>query len=190
LIDTFKDLRLVGGTSLALQIGHRVSVDLDFFGKLNVDEIAIRNSLNQIGEVRLLHKTENIFIYTIDGIKVDIVNYPYPWLANVVDNNLKLADIRDIAAMKLAAITGRGTKKDFIDLYYLLGDFSLDELIAFYEQKFQDGSVFMVLRSLVYFDDAEEELMPKIFENLDWEIVKQTISEKVKSFITNDEDIQ
>lgn len=180
----FNELRLVGGTSLALQIGHRVSDDLDFFGKLDADEISISNALNQIGEVKLLYKTENIHIYTIDGIKVDIVNYPYPWIDDVVaGSNLQLANKKDIAAMKLAAITGRGTKKDFIDLYFLLKEYSLSQIIKFYEQKYHDGSVFMVLRSLVYFDDADEEIMPKMFKTSDWESVKQSISEDLKRYI-------
>ncbi|RLD26058.1 MAG: hypothetical protein DRI54_03600 [Bacteroidetes bacterium] len=183
-IDIFKELRLVGGTSLALQIGHRISVDLDFFGKLDADEISIRKALNQIGEVKLLHKTENINIFTIDGIKVDLVNYPYPWLYDVVkEDNLQLADKKDIAAMKLAAIIGRGTKKDFIDLFFLLKEYSLSQLIMLYEQKYDDGSTFMVLRSLVYFDDADDELMPNIFEALDWELIKKSISDDLKSYI-------
>ena len=183
-VEIFNNLRLVGGTSLALQIGHRNSVDLDFFGKLEADEYAISNALNQIGEVKLLYKTENINICTVDGIKVDIVNYPYPWLADVIEeDNLHMAAKKDIAAMKLAAIIGRGTKKDFIDLYFLLKYYSLSQLIAFYEQKYHDGSVFMVLRSLVYFDDADGELMPKMFEELDWEKVKQKISEELNNYI-------
>ena len=175
---------MVGGTSLALQTGHRISVDLDFFGKLDADEIAIRNALNQIGEVKLIHKTENINIFTIDGIKVDMVNYPYPWLEGIVgEDYLQLANKKDIAAMKLAAILGRGTKKDFIDLFFLLKEYSLSQLIEFYEQKYHDGSVFMVLRSLVYFDDADDELMPKMFEDLDWEMLKKSISEDLKNYI-------
>jgi len=183
-IDIFKELRLVGGTSLALQIGHRISVDLDFFGKLDADEISIRKALNLIGEVKLIHKTENINIFTIDGIKVDMVNYPYPWLDDVLEeDHLQLADKKDISAMKLAAILGRGTKKDFIDLFFLLKEYSLRQLLEFYEQKYHDGSVFMVLRSLVYFDDADDELMPKMFEDLDWKLIKKSISKDLKSYI-------
>jgi predicted nucleotidyltransferase component of viral defense system len=183
-VDIFKDLRLVGGTSLALQIGHRISVDLDFFGLLTADEISIRNALNQIGEINLLFKTENINIFTIDGIKVGIVNYPYPWLKDVIEeDHLRLAGKTDIAAMKLAAIVGRGTKKDFIDLFFLLKEYSLSELITYYEQKYHDGSVFMVLRSLAFFDDADDELMPKMFEHLNWERVKESIAENLKNYV-------
>ena len=188
-VDIFKNLRLVGGTALALQIGHRVSVDLDFFGNLEADNISVMQALNKIGDVKTIQNTENIHIYTINGIKVAIVNYPYPWLAPIVNQDgLCLAAVTDIAAMKLAAITGRGSKKDFIDIYVLLKQFSLYQLIEFYKQKYHDGSVFLVLRSLAYFDDADDELMPKLFKTLSWEAVKTSISEALKTYINNNAD--
>ncbi|MFA7232362.1 MAG: nucleotidyl transferase AbiEii/AbiGii toxin family protein [Victivallaceae bacterium] len=118
-LPVFANLRLVGGTSLALQIGHRKSIDLDLFGKIESDEFSVAGALNNTGQVTVLKKSKNINIYTINGIKVDIVNYPYPWLKDtLVEDNLKLANIEDIAAMKLAAITNRGTKKNFVDLFF------------------------------------------------------------------------
>lgn len=184
-VDIFKKLRLVGGTSLALQIGHRISVDLDFFGLLEADKISVINALHKIGKVRTIHRTENINIYTVNNIKIDIVNYPYPWLSNrVIKDKLYLADVKDIAAMKLAVITGRGSKKDFVDIYFLLKRYMLDELLNFYNQKYHDGSVFLVLRSLAYFDDAESDLMPKMLETLSWEEVKATISGALKEYVS------
>lgn len=94
----FNDLRLVGGTSLALQIGHRISVDLDLFGSLEADEIAITYALRKYKETTQLKNTQNIRVYLINGIKVDLVNYPYPWLNDVVVvDQLKLATVHDIA---------------------------------------------------------------------------------------------
>jgi predicted nucleotidyltransferase component of viral defense system len=181
--DLFSNLRLVGGTSLALQIGHRISVDIDLFGDLKCDNITLNNTLKSLAQYRIIQQTENIHIYNIENIKVDVVNYPYPWLqAPVTKDGLTLAAIEDIAAMKLAAITGRGSKKDFIDLYFLLQRFSLKEMLNLYLKKYNEGSVFMVLRSLAYFDDAEEELMPKMFVDIKWEKVKETIIDKLKSF--------
>jgi len=183
-IDIFNNLRLVGGTSLALQIGHRISVDIDLFGKLDADDISIKRELNKLGELKTLHKTENINIHTVDGVKVDIVNYPYPWLENEVPNSdLRLASKGDIGAMKLAAITGRGTKKDFIDLFFLLKEFSLGELLEFYNEKYHDGSIFIVLRSLVYFEDADSDLMPNMMEDISWAMVKESIINAVKNQI-------
>lgn len=76
---------MVGGTSLALQIGHRKSIDIDLFGKLDVDEIEIAKILAGLGKTTILNKTKNINIYLIDGIKVDLVNYHYPWLEEVTN---------------------------------------------------------------------------------------------------------
>jgi len=183
-IPMFTDLRLVGGTGLALQIGHRKSIDLDLFGKLDADLFAVSKSLNNLGTVSVLKKSENINIYLIDGIKVDIVNYPYPWLMDVVvEDSFQLANIKDITAMKLSAITNRGTKKDFIDIFFLLKEFSLAEMLDFYSQKYRDGTEFLVLKSLSYFDDAEEEEMPMMFYNLDWTAVKNHICTTLNNYL-------
>jgi predicted nucleotidyltransferase component of viral defense system len=172
----FNQLRLVGGTSLALQIGHRISVDLDLFGTLNEDIIDINSSLQQIGQVTQLKNSKNINIYILNGVKLDLVNYPYPWLEETVQHNgLRLAHKNDIAAMKIAAITGRGTKKDFIDIYFLLEDMPLEKIMKFYQKKFKDGSLFMALKSLIYFDDAEEDEMPNMLIPVSWNDVMNTI---------------
>ena len=107
----FTDLRLVGGTGLALQIGHRKSIDIDLFGNITADEYEISQQLAEIGATTVLSKTKNINLYLIESVKVDIVNYHYPWLEKpITESGLILAGMKDIAAMKLAAITGRGTK--------------------------------------------------------------------------------
>ncbi len=184
-LDVFKPLRLVGGTSLALQLGHRNSIDIDLFGKINLDKDLIIKELKKIGNVKTIHFTENINIFTVNKIKVDIVNYEYPWLENdIIEDDIKMAGLKDIAAMKLSAITGRGTMKDFIDIYFLLKHFSLKEVISFYEQKYNDGSVFLVLKSLAYFDDADEDVMPKMFDTISWHKVKETIKKNIRKLNT------
>ncbi len=176
-IDFFKNLRLVGGTSLALQIGHRKSIDLDLFGKLNADIFEINNALAEIGEITILRNSKNIHVYLVNGIKVDIVNYSYPWLQDMITTDeLRLAGCMDIAAMKLAAITGRGYKKDFIDLHFLLNQMSLKEMLNSYVDKFKDGSLFLVLKSLIYFDDAEEDELPVMLVPVEWQEVKGNIT--------------
>lgn len=118
-IPAFSNLRLVSGTSLALQIGHRKSIDINLFGNINADNITISKSIDKIAEVTSLKKSKNINIYLINDIKVDVVNYHYKWLENpIIKDDIVLAGKKDIAAMKLSAITGRGTKKDFIDLFF------------------------------------------------------------------------
>lgn len=177
----FDNLILVGGTSLALQIGHRISIDIDLFGKIDIEKIELNNLLSSYGEVVEIQQTKNINIYILNGVKTDIVNYSYPWLKQpILTEGLKLAGKEDIAAMKLSAITGRGSKKDFIDMYFLLQKFSLPEMLSFYEQKYSDGSVFMVLRSLSYFDDAEEDVMPRMLVDVSWKKVKEKIISELK----------
>ena len=180
----FSQMRLVGGTSLALQIGHRKSIDIDLFGLLNVDFDALTDELKTIGDVIVLGNSKNIHTYLIDEIKVDIVHYEYPWLKDkIVSGEIHLAAIEDIAAMKLSAIIGRGSKKDFIDLYYILQQFDVAQLMSFYGQKFRDGSSFLVLKSLVYFEDADNEAMPLMFEDLSWEEVKITIQKAHAGYV-------
>ncbi len=182
-VPEFSALRLVGGTALALQIGHRKSIDLDLFGGLFSDSLTINKRLNEIGETILLKETENIHLYVIDNIKVDIVNYSYEWLNEpIIDDGVILADKCDIAAMKLLAITGRGTKKDFVDLYFLLQNYGLDEILNFYKNKYYDGSLFLVLKSLSYFDDAEKNPNPFMLKPFDWKNAKSYIEQTISSY--------
>lgn len=81
--------------------------------------------------------------------------------------------------MKLNAIAGRGSKKDFIDLYFLLNDFSLKQMLGFYNEKYFDGSEFLVLKSLSYFEEADYQPQPKMFLEFDWEICKQKITDEL-----------
>jgi hypothetical protein len=182
-VPDFSNLRLVGGTALALQLGHRKSIDIDLFGKIDSDELAISKELDKIGSVTRLKKSENINIYTINGIKVDIVNYHYKWLEKpIIEDNLILADKKDIAAMKLSAITGRGLKKDFIDLFFLLKHYNLKQMLGFYNQKYYDGSIFMVLKSLSYFDDANNDESPVMLKQENWENIKEYIRNALKLY--------
>ena len=181
-IEAFSNLRLVGGTALALQIGHRESVDIDLFGTIDFEEE--EKNIELEGNIEVLKKSRNINVLSINKIKVDIVNYRYPWIAQMLkENDFRLASIKDIGAMKLNAITGRGTKKDFVDLYYLLKMFSLKELFHFYSEKFDDGNLFLVKKSLNYFDDAEPEPMPIMKDNITWDEIKLFLQELTSKFI-------
>lgn len=185
-IDEFSSLILAGGTSLALQIGHRQSIDLDLFGKIEADDLEISKILNSIGKVTPLKKSKNINIYLIDKIKVDLVNYHYPWIDKVItEKDIRLASKIDIVAMKLAAITGRGTKKDFIDLFFLLKSFSLSEMLDFYKQKYNDASEVLVLKSLSYFEDANADEEPKMLKKINWNTIKNKITTELKSYLNN-----
>jgi hypothetical protein len=182
-IPQFADFRLVGGTALALQIGHRKSVDLDLFGQTRLEISEFEDYIREAGisDVKQYNRTKYIVQFFIEGIKTDIVNYKYDWIAPaVVDEAVVMADVKDIAAMKLSAIIGRGRKKDFIDMFFLLKTFSLKELIGFYRQKYSDNLLFALLRSLTYFEDAEQDAMPEMLIPTDWFDVKDKISAEVK----------
>lgn len=182
------EMRLVGGTSLALQIGHRKSIDIDLFGNLSSDYNSLIDELKTLGEVVPLKNSKNIHSLLINEIKVDIVNYEYKWLSNKISaDNLYLATIDDIAAMKLNAIIGRGSKKDFIDLFFILKDYSLATIMGFYTKKYTDGSAFLVLKSLVYFEDADKQEMPFMFNNITWQAVKDNIKKAHASYMTQNE---
>ena len=168
--------RLVGGTALALQLGHRKSIDLDLFGRINADSQELQEALRTIGTLTILSDSKNIHIYVLNEVKIDIVNYTYPWLSDVVcKDGIRLASPKDIAAMKITAVEGRGTKKDFVDIYFLLKRYSLKKILDFYSRKYPDSSSFMAMKSLAYFEDAEEEPMPYMFIDVSWDEIKQNI---------------
>lgn len=174
--------RLVGGTALALQYGHRSSVDLDFFGKIPNNE-DLHFILSSIGNFQIISETKNIKSYFLDNIKIDFVNYQYPWLDYpIFEDGIRLASFKDIAAMKVNAIEGRGTKKDFVDMYFLLQHYNLNNILSFYEEKYPEHSIFRALMSMTYFEDAELQPMPKMFESINWEEIKKYICEQVERY--------
>lgn len=177
--------RLVGGTALALQLGHRSSIDLDLFGGISCDDIQLRTMLASHGQLQVINLSQNVKLFTIDGIKVDIVNYDSEWIDVMVKhNNLRLASVPEIAAMKIRAIIGRGTRKDFVDLYYLLQIFSLEEIMALFRKKYPDVNDFIAIRSLTYFEDAEQAPMPRMIDtSITWENMKSHILDSVKTLI-------
>ena len=182
-----EQMRLVGGTALALQYGHRRSIDLDFFGHTTEDVDELTQCLSDcVDDIVRRNCTNRIKAYILNDIKVDIVNYDYPWIDTpVIENGIRLASHKDIAAMKVNAIIGRGTKKDFIDVYFLLQHFSFEELIKLYLKKYADGSEYRALLSMTYFADADPQPMPFMFENVGWETVKYKIRKEVEDYTQN-----
>lgn len=177
----FENSRLVGGTALALQLGHRKSIDLDLFGSIEASPEEIYDACKEIGNLEISKASKNINIYWIDGVKVDCVNYPYEWLEECkVVEGIRLASFVDIAAMKISAIINRGTKKDFIDLYFLLKEMSLNCILDLYERKYPEGSRFIAIKSLTYFEDAESDPMPYMFSDITWNEIKTTIIAEVQ----------
>ena len=178
------NMRLVGGTALALQYGHRRSVDLDFFGQTTESVEELSEALKEYtGGLTLLSASKTIRVYRIRDVKVDIVNYNYPWIDEALkEEGLMLASPKDIAAMKVNAVMGRGTKKDFIDIYFLLQHYSFEQLMRFYLEKYADGTVYRALMSMTYFGDADPQPMPYMFVNVTWESIKQKILLEVERY--------
>lgn len=181
-VPEFSDMRLVGGTSLALQYGHRTSIDLDFFGTFDSDTL-FSEILRRYGQLSIIKESSRIKVYQLDGIKVDFVYYDYSWIEEPLQvDGLQLATPPDIAAMKINAIEGRGSKKDFIDLYYLLKHYTLEEILGFYKKKYPEHSVFRALISMSYFEDADMQPTPRMFAGISWDEIKQTILENLKQY--------
>ena len=184
-LSAFKDTRLVRGAALGLHFGHRTSMDLDLFGSWEPNP-PLELALSKCGAVEKTGGDGGTFqFFKVNGVKIDCVSYPYKWLAPaVVTDGIRLAGIPDIAAMKIAAVTNRGTRKDFVDVYFLLQRYSLEQLLDLYQAKYPDGNVYLALRSLVYFADAEEEVMPKVLHPIEWEKIKTAIQNAVREFAT------
>lgn len=177
-----KDCRLVGGTSLALQIGHRKSVDLDFFGQVDAMPEEIEEEFRKFGDLHVRKNSGNIHLFVLNGIHIDVVNFPFPWQKDlVIADGIRLAHIEDIAAMKITAVIGRGTKKDFVDIATLLDIYSLKQILSFYEAKYPNASSFMALKSLSYFEDAELQPLPYMFSDLSWEETKKRVLQAIQT---------
>ena len=182
-VPDLSSMRLVGGTALSLQLGHRTSVDLDFFGQFDPMK-SFRKVLVDRGHVVEGVETGDVQSLVVDGVKVDLVNYPYEWLSDALcQDGMRLAGLDDIVAMKLSAAANRGKKKDFIDIAVLLERFPVDQMFARYQRKFGVSEIAFALRGLTYFDDAEEDPMPKMFVSLTWDEVKTRILSAVRDFV-------
>jgi len=168
---------LVGGTALALQLGNRESIDLDMFSTADFSSNEVLSSLLNDYQIEVNNQLPQTLISTINQVKVDFIKFHYPFIRPfVVIENIRMAAVEDIAAMKLDAVTGRGSKKDFYDLFFLLQHYSIDDLFSFYAEKYPHQTTFHVMRSLTYFDDAEIQPNPIVFDKtITWEIVKQKI---------------
>lgn len=175
---------LVGGTALALQMGNRESIDLDLFSTTDFSSSEILSSLLFDYQIVVNNQHTQTLISTINQVKVDFIKFHYPFIRPfVILENIRMASIEDIAAMKLDAITGRGSKKDFYDLFFLLQHYSITDLFSFYSEKYPHQTTFHVIRSLSYFEDAEIQPNPLVFDKtITWEVVKQKIIATIQGF--------
>ncbi|NWG02167.1 MAG: nucleotidyl transferase AbiEii/AbiGii toxin family protein [Syntrophaceae bacterium] len=177
---------LGGGTTIALYLGHHHSVDLDgFTAKGVIDSALWAQHLRDQGIPFTTGQIERGTLHgTISGVRVSFLEYRYPLVKPLIiwpQMNCPLASLEDLACMKLSALSQRGSKKDFIDIYALgLKHFRLREMLRFYQQKYSVKDVGHVLYGLSYFDDADQERLPKMFWDVSWTIIKKTIQGWVK----------
>ena len=184
--DIIQNSYLGGGTALALQLGHRISYDLDFFTPLEFDEKLILPQLDSMG---LDFTLEKIAWRTVSGkydnVLFSLFYYNYPLLFEPENlGKINVIESRDIGAMKIAAIAGRGVKRDFIDLYFICRKIcSLYDLITMYDKKFDNlaANAVHILKSLEYFEDAEKDQIPEMLLETDWGNVKEFFRNEVKN---------
>ncbi|MBA4302835.1 MAG: hypothetical protein C0424_01265 [Sphingobacteriaceae bacterium] len=180
----FDEFILVGGTALAMHFGHRLSIDLDLFSVQHINFDAVDLYLNKIEKSQLTYTSKSIKVFSVKGVKVDFVNYPNGWLkAPEEAEGFWIASVDDIAAMKIHAITNRGNIKDFVDLYFLLEVFSPNKLLELYQQKYPSSSLFLAVKSLLYFEDAEKQTMPQMIKPLTWNQMRLKVEQAFSPFL-------
>ena len=179
--------RLVGGTSLSLQIGHRTSVDIDLFTDKSFDIAELQKTLDKtFDSFEVLWVNKNGFVSTIDGIKVDFFDWHIPFLkAAITEDGICLADKEDIGAMKLEAITTRKEKKDFIDIAFLLRIYNLTDLLSAHKVKYPYMSTKFVIESLLAVDYADKTEPPVMIIPYDWQIAKLLIVNSANNYLND-----
>lgn len=183
-----EDFYLAGGTALALRLGHRVSLDLDLFSpecRLDLaDRIGLKEKLAG-GPLVVAEEKDGTSHLRLDKTHVSLFYYPYKELATPDQwSGLKVASVADIAAMKLSAVLGRGSKKDFIDLYFIFRQHPPAQVFGWAERKFPEHEDFVLQagKALVYFDDAEKEPAPRMLAAVTWPEVKAYFRKEIPRF--------
>jgi len=182
---------LAGGTALALILGHRKSVDLDWFTPLAFHPDPLIQNLSVIGKVKVAETRDGTFHGFVDGVRVTWLYYPNPLLQPllIVDDapGLRLASLTDLAIMKWKALSQRGARKDFIDLYFISQrGYDLKYIMSLLPDKYPQVDInrYHMIKSLSYFDDAEREAMPVMIQNVKWSTVREFFLSAQKTFLT------
>ena len=175
---------MAGGTALALQIGHRTSLDFDFYTEEKFDPKKLREKFDKkFKKVQEIYIAEDTLGLDADGIKMSFFRYSYRLIRSYVQmEDICLASKEDIAAMKILAISQRGKRRDFIDMYFLIKEFGLREIIEFTKEKYPMFNIYVGLQGLLYFKDADEDSEKQRFKMLqkaDWWRIKKYIIREV-----------
>jgi hypothetical protein len=176
---------LAGGTALALQIGHRKSIDLDYFTDNFPKRDILLQSLKPLSP-KITQEAPGTLDLLIEGVKVSFLEYKYPLIKPLVRfQNTNMVSVIDIACMKLSAVSSRGSKKDFIDLFFILKDHSIQDVFASFRKKFEgvDYQETHILKSLVFFDVANPEPDPDYLIDINWDEIKDNLTAHVKTYL-------
>jgi len=188
------EMYLAGGTALALQIGHRTSVDFDFYSpkKFKRGELFkhFRLAFPSKYGIKIIRDFDDTFEIDISGVHLSCFYYPYKLIKKTIEiEGVKTSSIEDIAAMKLVAISQRGKRRDFVDMYYLMQKLGLENILALTEKKFPQFDIYSGLRGLLYFTDADQDReisRIKVFDQkLSWKKVKDYLQKKVSELQKN-----
>jgi len=181
---------LAGGTGLALRLGHRVSLDLDLFSAQNAlgeeERRTLLDALNASGPLKIKGAKDGTCHLDLGGTPVSLFHYAYPMLERSQSwRGLEVASLEDIAAMKLSAVLGRGSKKDFVDLYELCQRPGLARIMTAGGRKFPLHADFpmQAARALLYFEDAEKEPMPRMLGTATWEDMKSYFESRIPKYV-------
>ncbi|BDX37484.1 hypothetical protein CYCD_08390 [Tenuifilaceae bacterium CYCD] len=180
---------LVGGTALALIYGHRKSVDIDLFTNTDFDALGLLEQIQHDFPFQVNFTAQNTIKGSINSIKVDLIAHRYPYLFPILQQGgIRLLSVQDIIAMKLNAISVSGQRsKDYIDIYYALANYSIEQMLTFYQKKYSQRNDTHILKSLVYFDDVDLADWPILLENtkITWKQVKKRIESAVLNYLDN-----
>jgi len=178
-----RNFYLAGGTGLALQIGHRFSEDLDFFTSSHFNESSLIQEVSILGEFSLEKKEDQTIIAVLNKTKLSFLGYPYPLISPPqLFEDTPVASVADIVCMKIDAIASRGAKRDFIDVYLVANEIMpLSEIFKKFQEKYVSVGFNLVhiKKSLVYFDDAERDPMPRMIKPVNWEKVKSFFESEI-----------
>jgi len=180
--EILKDFFLVGGTALSLQIGHRISIDLDLFTQKPFETENVLNVLEKKYNYHLDFQSKNSLKGEIGGVKVDLIADQYPLCQDlIIINNIRMATLLEISAMKLNAIMVNGTRlKDFIDIAFLSGFLSLNDMINAYEIKYQTRNTITIIKSVSYFSDINyNEPIKLVATNFEWFLIETRLRQIV-----------
>jgi len=179
------DFYLVGGTALALLLGHRSSHDLDLFTNRSFNPESLLNHLSRHFPTERIATEEDTVRLEIGGIKVEMMAHPHALLDPLLTlQGVRMASLKDLAAFKLNAISGRGLRRDFIDLAALLDLFSLQEMIGFFRQKYAQNNVWHLVKALGYYDNADQDQIPLDLKNgQSWQQVKSKVQAHLQSYL-------